>query len=329
MNPGIRFVTGSLKTPTETKAWRHKAVLLPARLLVLPCLSSMCLSGRPLSGIILTAMLVFCIGSEDLCGQPTEMADNGVTDNGVTDNGVTDNGVTDNGVAGNSGAIDAGKEAFRRSARYPWYDNDTDQVHRAAVKPQEDIAGHRKSLWLREKSSFNWNFNWFQGGSQVVAGIVYTLLFALLIALIVVVVRMAAQSYRPPATQTLNQTQGFDTARVSELPVHLDAGSVDLLPLAAKLREEGRYTEAIIYLYSYQLLHLDQNRRIRLEKGKTNRQYLGELRSIQALRQLVYTSMVAFEDVFFGESSLDSEQFDVCWNSLDRFHRLSQQEVAV
>ena len=44
-----------------------------------------------------------------------------------------------------------------------------------------------------------------------------------------------------------------------------------LLEEARRSYEQGDYNTAIVYLYSYQLVKLDQNQWIRLAKGKTNR----------------------------------------------------------
>ena len=63
----------------------------------------------------------------------------------------------------------------------------------------------------------------------------------------------------------------------------------------------GNYGEAIIYLFSYQLVRLDRSQLIRLAKGKTNRQYLGELQSASPLKRMLAQSMSSFEDVFFWQ----------------------------
>jgi hypothetical protein len=77
----------------------------------------------------------------------------------------------------------------------------------------------------------------------------------------------------------------------------------------------------MIYLFSYKLLALDRHNLIRLARGKTNRQYVAELSQQPTLQELLRHSMVAFEDVFFGQHRLDPERFEGCWQSLDRFHQ--------
>ncbi len=90
----------------------------------------------------------------------------------------------------------------------------------------------------------------------------------------------------------------------------------------------GRYNEAVIYLYGYMLLALDQARKIHLQKGKTNRMYLRELRSNEALHKIVRQQILAFEDVFFGRYDIDAARFATLWQQLDAFHRLLQPAPA-
>ena len=55
------------------------------------------------------------------------------------------------------------------------------------------------------------------------------------------------------------------------------AGRLDLLAEARRHYQAGNYGAAIVYLFSFQLVQLDQRQIIRLAKGKTNRQYLREV----------------------------------------------------
>jgi hypothetical protein len=111
-----------------------------------------------------------------------------------------------------------------------------------------------------------------------------------------------------------------DVDRVDALPFQLKRPRGDLLAEAQRLYDEGRYAEAMIYLYSYQLVQLDKSQVIRLTRGKTNRQYLREVRRSSKLFELMQRSMVTFEDVFFGDHELDRSGFELCWTQLDEFH---------
>jgi Domain of unknown function (DUF4129) len=116
-----------------------------------------------------------------------------------------------------------------------------------------------------------------------------------------------------------------DIDRVEALPFQVRKGTGDFLGEARRLYEAGQYSEAIIYLFSYQLVALDRQHLIRLAKGKTNRQYSRELRARPALRSMLEQTIVAFEDAFFGRKALSRERFEASWRQLDAFHHELEQ----
>jgi hypothetical protein len=76
-----------------------------------------------------------------------------------------------------------------------------------------------------------------------------------------------------------------------------------------------------VLLYAHQLQQLDRHHLIRLAKGKTNRQYLSELRGQARLREILTGTVRAFEESYFGHYVLSRAQFEACWAHLDEFHR--------
>ena len=110
--------------------------------------------------------------------------------------------------------------------------------------------------------------------------------------------------------------------RVEALPTAVARNRDDLLAAARHCYRQGNFREAIIYLFSYQLLQLDRSQLIRLAKGKTNRQYLRELGRRLVLRSLLEKTMVAFEEVFFGNRSISRARFESVWSALDQFEAL-------
>jgi hypothetical protein len=128
------------------------------------------------------------------------------------------------------------------------------------------------------------------------------------------------ESFARPEVSATGSLRPAEADRIDSLPFQLGRPQVDLLEAAKRLYSEGRYGDAIIYLYSYQLLELDKHQVIRLARGKTNRQYLREIRGRPALRNLLAETLVAFEDVFFGNRQLGQQQFESCWHRLDQFH---------
>ena len=109
---------------------------------------------------------------------------------------------------------------------------------------------------------------------------------------------------------------------VEALPFMRQRSLDDLLGQARQHYLAANYDEAIIYLFSYQLVELDRRNLIRLAVGKTNRQYLRELRGRGTLAGLVEHTMVAFEDVYFGGHRLTRQRFESAWDRLPEFESL-------
>ena len=119
-----------------------------------------------------------------------------------------------------------------------------------------------------------------------------------------------------------------DVDRVEALPFEVRRPQGDLLSEARRHYEAGNYNEAIIFFYSYLLVELDKSQLIRLTRGKTNRQYLREVRRQPLLHELLSLTMVAFEDVFFGHHQLPRSRFETCFRRLDEFEAHLQETVA-
>jgi hypothetical protein len=149
-----------------------------------------------------------------------------------------------------------------------------------------------------------------------------------LIGLLVTVVMLLIRAYlegegfgfggRTAGTEATDSRS--DAERIENLPFEVKVAQTDLLSEAKRLRAEGRFGEAIVYLFSYQLVQLDKHHFIRLTRGKTNRQYLFELAQRQDMRRLLAKTMVAFEDFFFGSHAIGQDRFESLWNQLDEFH---------
>ncbi len=73
-----------------------------------------------------------------------------------------------------------------------------------------------------------------------------------------------------------------------------------LLSEAEKWMRLGDYSKAIVYLFSHILIELDEHRRIRLQRGKTNGMYLRELGRWPEWRGAIRKVVTAFERSFFG-----------------------------
>jgi hypothetical protein len=202
---------------------------------------------------------------------------------------------------------------------FPWYNRQRDGVQRLDVQPSDDAAT-RHSRWVYRPVNWNWpgwlGYLFEAFGWMILVTAVVIVLWALLRAL-------GLAEFSAPAGGTANdELVRGDIDRVEALPFQLQRPQSDLLAEARRHCEAGEYEQAMIYLYSYQLVQLDRHHWIRLTKGKTNRQYLRELRSNRELWELMRTSMMTFEDVFFGHHRLERDRFEQHWNRLDAFRQM-------
>lgn len=219
-------------------------------------------------------------------------------------------------------AKQSGAQALRDSARFPWYDQEADQVK--SVEVPGYVAPPKSMDWemnLNPRRPWSWGSFW-----RVVQYVVWILLAILFVGLLYQLLKSLglASPRSHVAEHEERDRQRREAERIENLPFPVQRSKTDLLGEARRLYQTGNYQEAIIYLFSYQLVKLDENHLIRLAKGKTNRQYLGELRGKDRLRPLLSRTMLAFEDVFFGHYPLSKDRFERCWNQLDEFHQIVQ-----
>ena len=231
-------------------------------------------------------------------------------------------------------SVEQARNALNGRTSFPFYDASKDDVKRMKVKIPADSA--------KGKGSTTWTQTGTKGGGggaprlpsgsglgtlfQVVGLLLLTAIIGTLIYFLVKAFLQGEQT----------QTQGVkfvdtssDVDRVEDLPFQVKKPSGDFLSEAQRLYEAGKYSEAIVYLFSYQLVALDKRHVIRLTKGKTNRQYLREARSREILKQYIQKTMISFEDVFFGHHELSRERFEECWQELGEFHQqLERVEAA-
>lgn len=159
----------------------------------------------------------------------------------------------------------------------------------------------------------------------------YGLKFLLLLIVLVVVflgIVHIRRAYSGSAIRSKQQSViTIDPERIEDLPFEAMQNTTDPLGSCRQLIAQGRYDEAIVFLFAYQLLVMDQARRIHLHKGKTNRMYVRELKFNSELQSIVQLTIDKFEQVFFGKHSLTKHSFEEAWSKLDRFHALIQQAV--
>lgn len=229
-------------------------------------------------------------------------------------------------------AVEAGRAVLAGRGRYPWYDAARDDLRRINVAPPPELAKHRNSSWeSRPRTLPDWS-----GASRFWSvfwtlvkwacwGALLVLLLLLISWLIRAFVNREAENSADDRTNAESEATRSEADLIEQLPYQVRRPETDLLGEARRQYAAGNFGEAIIYLFSYQLVQLNQHHWIGLARGKTNRQYLRELARRADLRQLVAQTMWAFEDVFFGHHPLERARFESCWNRLEEFHAWIQE----
>jgi len=222
-------------------------------------------------------------------------------------------------------AVSAGKDALSKVARFPWYDRREDKVRPLHVVPRDAAdSENRDSKWTNNNLTTA-----TPGGAGRRASLFGPVLqwvgLTTLILLLGVLAYLIAKAFlKDEITESAVQRKVVEAAsgadRVEALPLNVRRPAGDFLAEARRLYDAGQFSEAIIYLFSHELLQLDNSHLIRLAKGKTNRQYLREVRQRPLIQSILEATMVAFEDAFFGKKTLTRQRFDQCWQDWDQLH---------
>ncbi len=230
------------------------------------------------------------------------------------------------------------EKAFQSLRRTTWYDPTTKDYAPPEISPERDneirTTGRVAKAVAKQRSTSNWG-NWFSALGRFLASFFSWTLVIVIAALLIIAVGALIffmfRDYLPSRREQMGSKKGIeiDLARVEELPFEVRAASLDPLSEAHRLMRAGNFDSAIIYLYGYMLLALDQSRQIHLQKGKTNRMYLRELNrgGNASLRRIVESTMLAFEQVYFGKHSLTAEHFHALWERVEEFNHLVSPKV--
>ncbi len=224
---------------------------------------------------------------------------------------------------------DDAKRALEKAANFPWYDADQGELREVGTPEPGTPPVVRDWEWPK-LGKWNWD-GWDWGGfsfGDLVGTIFQIVAWTLLIGLLVTVVLLLIRAYMEGEGFSFRVNKGTDDAidvrsdaeRIENLPFDVKVAKTDLLAEAKRLRAEGRFGDALVYLFSYQLVQLDRHHFIRLTRGKTNRQYLREVATRHDLKRVLGVTMVAFEDFFFGDHAIGKDRFESLWQQLDEFH---------
>ena len=221
-----------------------------------------------------------------------------------------------------------------RKYDYPWYDADADQLAPLESKSESfPMSSRRNEIELSKAkplkpkpTNTNATNTAAKTGNGWLDGLDVSSLF-MMILVIVIVCALVFLFYKFLAVESAADDGASAKRRkllsesIEQLPFDLKNADGDFRSLAEQAYQAGDLRRAFIFLYSHVLVTLDQNERILLKKGKTNRQYLKEVWEDPKLSGYFESVMLPFESAFFGDHDPDAVQFERCWSGLESFHR--------
>jgi len=263
-------------------------------------------------GISLVALLA---GGDDLCAE--SIADPDIAIESARD--------------GLNGGLNGGLN------RKNWYDSARDEIRPLTLpkpkvnkkQPQAPRSSNRSGFW-------DWLNGWLTGinPSLTLAGVLkflaWTALAIVLVFLVWWLIRVYQRNEKKKFTAPVEvDPRATSIDQIEALPIDVKEDISDLLAAARRHYQSGDLAMAIVYLFSHQLIELDKHHLIRLVKGKTNRQYLREVKRNAAaypeLPSLARETVALFEEVFFGKRVPSQSAVASCWNQVDRFDSLVKQ----
>jgi len=239
--------------------------------------------------------------------------------------------VSTTALAQETNSVELGRDALAKLPRTRWYNEEEGKIQPVTVPAETEMPSSQpgsppKPKKKRARNNWNWNFPSF-GSLSFGSLLMYLFLIAVLVFLVYVIARSirvggaSSSSRRRKQDHPLEDTT-TQVDRVENLPFEVKKKDANLLDEAKRCFEAGNFNDAIVYLFSFQLVELDKGHIIRLTKGKTNGQYLREMRQHRPIRNILQQTMNAFEDVFFGNHDLSADRFSSCWNQVSEFQRL-------
>lgn len=227
-----------------------------------------------------------------------------------------------------STSMEAARRELKSKADFNWYDRERDSLRPIRIVPR------RTSNWFDDWSRpapapapLTIDPSWAAWMENVIWILSRVVLVLLIIALLYFAWRYREQIGVSFADLRRRRTRPSSrAARIEALPAMVASGPLDLLEQAALFASRGEYHLAVVYLFSHQLLQLDRQHRIRLVKGKTNGQYLRELKAFPQLSEYLKTTMLAFEEAYFGGRRLSERRYQNCRAAQQTMDRLLSEE---
>lgn len=246
-------------------------------------------------------------------------------------------GLSTTACYGDSAPADDSREAMRYSTDASWYDFDSDRLvfpdSGAMIEPGKKVANRHDRVVNKIQTTptnywDSWTFfgDFFEGmleawGTFIDIPWIRELLFLVMCILVGGLVFFVLRRFNPDGFRMMRKAKSSkldnterDQTRIVDLPFPILDLQTDLWSEVLRLRDQGDYSRAVVYLYGHVLVELDAASCIRLQRGKTNRIYVRELNGLTTLQQPHRDLVRYFEAVFFGRHSLSRIQFDDCVN---------------
>ena len=158
-------------------------------------------------------------------------------------------------------AVKAARDGLRESNSYPWYDAEEDNLRQLEFEPSIPPPEARDwelnlPQWQTQRRNWNWNMSFWEGMQWVVWALLVIFLVGSIVALIRVIWQRDRFSGRISAASR-QEALAREAEQIENLPFPVQRPQTDLLGEARHNYELGNYGEAIMYLFSYQLVHLD------------------------------------------------------------------------
>jgi Domain of unknown function (DUF4129) len=207
------------------------------------------------------------------------------------------------------------REALR-DGKFPWYDSGADRVQ--PVWPLR--ISWLERLGDRVEAFFRWLGSFFDGagsgrgvGAPIAGNSIGTiLLLAAIVAFLVCIALLWVHRERGSARDEAARASLGIAARLGDLPEGIRPADGDPWAEANRRRAAGDLAGAVVCLFAYQLLVLDQKGLIRLAPGRTGRNYVQSLRD-RELIDSVGATLALFEDVYYGRRSPTARKFESVW----------------
>lgn len=240
---------------------------------------------------------------------------------------IVDSGLTSHRAYGQSI-----RQKAQGSLRGDWYDRSTNSYRAPQLSEASDHPVRKSGRIAPPAKPWNWRWNFpnwnlgLGGLGYVFTYMIMSVLVLVMLACLILLVWHFSGGIRLSPRKQESKGITIDPTRIEDLPFSVEHISIDPLAQARLLAESGQYSQAVIYVYCYLLLALDQARQLYLQKGKTNRMYLRELGGSPELQEILGQAILKFEQAYFGRIQLTRQDWQSLWEELDRFHRLLHSE---